>query len=234
MSIFVIGDLHLSFNNPKPMDIFGEHWAGHEEKVKANWIENVSENDLVILPGDFSWSMKLNDTVEDFKFLNELPGKKILLKGNHDYWWTTVTNMKKFLKDNNLEKIDFLYNNSYCIENKIIVGTRGWNILDNENDNKMVKRESVRLELSIQNAIKEYGENKEIIAFMHYPPITLNSMYKKEDTEFIKILKKYKIKKCYYAHLHGNSHKDAVIGEVDEIDYKLISADYLDFDLVEI
>ena len=234
MSIYVIADLHLSFTQDKPMNIFGDNWDNHAEKIKNNWIQKVKEEDYVILPGDFSWATYLEDTKKDFEFLNSLPGNKILLKGNHDYWWTTVTNMRKFLKDNDFEKIDFLYNNSYCIEDKIIVGTRGWNILDNENDSKMIKRESARLELSIQNAIKEYGDDKEIVAFLHYPPITLNSIHKKEDTDFIKILKKYDIKECYYGHLHGNSHKDAVMGEINGIKYNLISADYLDFDLVKI
>ena len=234
MSIYVIADLHLSFTQDKPMNIFGNNWDNHAEKIKNNWIQKVKQDDYVILPGDFSWATYLEDTKKDFEYINNLPGNKILLKGNHDYWWTTVTNMRNFLKDNNFEKIDFLYNNSYCVEDKIIVGTRGWNILDNENDNKMIKRESARLELSIQNAKKEYGENKEIIAFLHYPPITLNSIHKNQGNEFIKILKKYDIKKCYYGHLHGNSHKDAVIGEIEGINYKLISADYLDFDLVEI
>ncbi len=234
MSIYVMADLHLSFNQDKPMNIFGDNWDNHAEKIKNNWIRKVKEDDYVILLGDFSWATYLEDTKADFEFLNSLPGNKILLKGNHDYWWTTVTNMKKFLKDNNFEKIDFLYNNSYFIENKIIVGTRGWNILDNENDKKMIKRESARLELSIQNAIKEYGENKEMVAFLHYPPITLNSINKKEGNEFINILKKYNIKKCYYGHLHGNSHKEAVIGEIEGINYNLISADYLEFDLVKV
>ena len=123
MSIFVIGDLHLSFNNPKPMDIFGEHWAGHEEKIRKNWIENVNEKDLVILPGDFSWETYLKDTKLDLDYINNLPGQKLLLKGNHDYWWTTVTSMRKYIQEKKFENIDFLYNNSYEFDNKIIVGT---------------------------------------------------------------------------------------------------------------
>ena len=230
MSIFVIGDLHLSFNNPKPMDIFGEHWAGHEEKVRSNWIENVKENDLVILPGDFSWETYLVDTKKDFDYLNSLPGKKLLLKGNHDYWWTTVTNMKTFLKENKYTNIDFLYNNSFLIEDKIIVGTRGWNLLESDNSKKMINRESVRLKLSIENGISKFGEGKEIIVFMHYPPITQNM----SSSEFINIMKQYNIKKCFYGHLHGASHNDAVEGIVEGIDFKLVSADYLNFDLFQI
>ena len=234
MAIYGIADLHLSFIEDKPMDIFGDNWENHAEKIKENWIKQVKEEDFVILPGDFSWAMYLNDAKLDFEYLNSLPGTKILLKGNHDYWWTTLTKMNEFIKENEFNNIYFLYNNSYLIENKIIVGTRGWNILDEENDMKMIKRENARLELSIQDGLKKYGEDKEIIAFMHYPPINKNVLLRKEENEFIKTLKKYNIHKCYYGHLHGQSHKDAIEGIVDEIDFKLISADYLDFKLVKI
>lgn len=234
MSIYVIADLHLSFLQNKPMDIFGDNWENHADKIKNNWIQKVQENDYVILPGDFSWATYLEDTKKDFDYLASLPGKKILLKGNHDYWWTTLKSMRNFLKEKGFKNIDFLYNNGYCVEDKVIVGTRGWNILDNEEDSKMIKRESARIELSIQDGIQKYGNDKEIIAFLHYPPITQNTIYKNEENEFIRVLKKYGIKKCYYGHLHGNSYKDAIIGKVNGIDYQLISADYLDFDLVKI
>ena len=224
MSIYTIADLHLSFSQNKPMNIFGENWNNHAEHIEKNWIKKVNEDDYVILPGDFSWATYLEDTIKDFEYLNKLPGKKILLKGNHDYWWTTLTSMQKFLKQNNFNNINFLYNNSYCIENKIIVGTRGWTMQDTENSQKMINRECARLELSINDGLKNYGNDKEIIAFLHYPPTA----------PFVEILNKYNIKKCYYGHLHGASHKDAIIGKIDGIEYILVSADYLDFDLVEI
>jgi len=230
MAIYTIGDLHLAFSTNKPMSIFGENWEGHSEKTKNNWISKVKCSDTVVLPGDFSWCTYLEDTYKDFEFLALLPGKKILLKGNHDYWWTTITNMKKFLKDNNFEDIDFLYNNSFLIEDKIIVGTRGWNLLESDNSKKMINRESVRLKLSIENGISKFGEGKEIIVFMHYPPITQNM----SSSEFINIMKQYNIKKCFYGHLHGASHNDAVEGIVEGIDFKLVSADYLNFDLFQI
>ncbi len=230
MSIYTIGDLHLSFNKNKPMSIFGENWEKHEDKIKKNWEETIKENDYIIIPGDFSWATYLEEAYEDFKYLNELPGNKILLKGNHDYWWTTVTKMKEYLKCNNFNTIDFLHNNSYLIEEKIIVGTRGWNLLDAESNSKMINRENNRLKLSIQNGINEYGKDKEILLFMHYPPVTINNM----NSEFVKTMKQYNIKKCYYAHLHGNSHKDAIEGEQNGINFKLISADYLKFDLLKI
>lgn len=231
MSIYVIADLHLSFSQNKPMDIFGDNWENHAEKIKNNWIKKVKADDYVILPGDFSWATYIEDTKLDFSYLNSLPGKKILLKGNHDYWWTTLASMRKFVKENEFENIDFLYNNSYLVEDKIIVGTRGWNVLDSEDDKKMIKRETARLELSIKDGIQKYGSEREIIAFLHYPPITQNNLNKLENREFINMLKKYNIKRCYYGHLHGQSHKDAVTGIIDGIEYKLISADYLNFDL---
>ncbi|MCI9177192.1 MAG: serine/threonine protein phosphatase [Clostridia bacterium] len=233
MAIYTIADLHLSFAQSKPMDIFGENWVNHEEKIKSNWIKKVKPDDTVILPGDFSWAMYLEDAFLDFRYLNSLPGNKILLKGNHDYWWTTITNMKKYLKENEFETIDFLYNNSYCIENKIIVGTRGWNLLEDD-DGKMLNRETIRLELSIKEGIKKYGEDKEMIAFMHYPPITQGYLRQKKHMEFVNVMKKYHVKRCYYGHLHGASYEEAVEGKIEGIELKLVSADYLDFNLITI
>lgn len=204
MSIYTIGDLHLSFHENKPMSIFGNNWEGHEEKVKKNWIENVEENDLVVLPGDFSWSTYLKDTYEDFSYLNELPGKKLLLKGNHDYWWTTLTSMRNFLNENNFKNIDFIYNNSYEFENYAITGTRGWVITEQADDKRLLNRELARLELSLKEAKSKY-EEKEIIVFMHYPPITYNNISNNEPSDFVKLMMKYNVKKCYYGHLHSVS-----------------------------
>ena len=238
MAIYVIGDLHLSFANPKPMSIFGNNWERHSEKIKEDWKSKVKEEDTIILAGDFSWAMNLKETYEDFKYINELPGKKILLKGNHDYWWTTITNMKKFLDEKGFRNIEFLYNNSYEIENVIIVGTRGWNLLEGVETIKMLNREQIRLELSIQNALKntQNAVQKPIISIMHYPPIVKSRMKNEYtyDSPFLDILKKYSIKRCYYGHLHGNSHKDAIEGNIENIEFKLISADYLKFKLEKI
>lgn len=234
MSIFVIADLHLSFNNPKPMNVFGDNWSNHEEKIKNDWKSKVKENDLVILPGDFSWETYLENTIQDFTYLKNLPGKKILLKGNHDYWWTTITSMRKFLLENQFCNIDFLYNNSYEFENKILCGTRGWSLLDEEMDKKLINRELGRLELSLQDGIKNFGTEKEIIVFMHYPPITKNKILSGDEMKFISLMKKYNVKKCYYGHLHGASIQDAIEGIVQGIEFKLVSADRLDFKLLEI
>ncbi len=234
MSIYVIADLHLSFSQDKPMDIFGKNWENHAEKIKQDWLAKVNDDDMVVLPGDFSWAMHLEDTYLDFKYLNELPGKKVLLKGNHDYWWTTVTSMKKFLEGNKFNNIEFLYNNAIEYENKVFVGSRGWALQDTENSKKMINRECQRLELSIKDAINNYDNTKEIIAFMHYPPLVKQQLLENNHLEFYKVLKKYDIKRCYYGHLHGNSHKDAINGDIGGINFSLISADYLNFKLLKI
>ena len=234
MAIYAIGDLHLSFQENKPMSVFGENWKNHEEKIKEDWLSKVNEEDLVILPGDFSWAMYLDDTYEDFKYLSRLPGYKILLKGNHDYWWNGVTKIKNFLKENNFKNIDFLYNNSYEYENKIIVGTRGWTISNEEEDKKLIQREANRLEYSIQDGIKNFGNNKEIIVCMHYPPITISEVRNNESTEFIKVMQKYNIKRCIYGHLHGYGHMLVKEGVIDGIEYKMVGCDYTSFKLVKI
>ena len=235
MSIYVIGDLHLSFHEDKPMSIFGENWKGHEEKIKKDWIEKVKPNDLVVIPGDFSWSTYLQDTYEDFAYLNALPGKKILIKGNHDYWWTTLTSMRKFLEKNKFENIDFIYNTAYEFENYILAGTRGWGQNEEGEDKKLLKRETIRLELSLQKALElQKKSNKEIIVFLHYPPIISNNISNNEMSDFIKTMKQYNIKKCYYGHLHSTAIREAVEGEHYGIKFKLVSADGLDFKLLKI
>ena len=226
MAIYAIGDLHLSLNREKPMNIFGDNWENHEEKIKENWIKEVKNEDLVLMPGDFSWEMHLKDMYNDFKYLNELPGKKILLKGNHDYWWTTIAKMRGFIEENNFNNIEFLYNNSYEYADKIIVGTRGWALNDTENGNKMNHREEERLKLSIQDGLKK-GENKEMICMMHYPPIKKAGDI--VSSNYIEILKENKVKTCIYGHLHGKAHEEAFEGEYEGIYFKLVSADYLDF-----
>ena len=233
MAIYIIGDLHIGFSVDKPMEIFGEKWENHSEKIKENWLRKVSKDDTVILPGDFSWGIDLQEAKLDFDFLNKLTGRKILLKGNHDYWWTTVKKMNDFLLKNDFQNIYFLYNNSYLIENKVIVGTKGWSTINynSEENYKILKRECGRLELSIKSGIDKYRNDKEIIAFMHYPPFYKDEV--NEEIDFIKVLKKYGVKKCYYGHLHGESHKEAQEGIIDGIEFKLVSSDYLNFDLIE-
>ena len=240
MAIYTIGDLHLSFHENKPMDIFGENWKGHEEKIKQDWINKVKEKDLVILPGDFSWSTYLKDTYDDFNYLNSLPGKKLLLKGNHDYWWTTLKSMRKFLEENDFQNIDFIFNNAYEFENYIFAGTRGWSQTEEENE-RFLNRETQRLELSLKQAkeiqekrLQEENIKKEIIVFMHYPPITNNQIEANEATSFVRVMKEYGVNRCYYGHLHGIAIKEAVEREYLGIKFKLVSADGLDFKLLKI
>lgn len=230
MAIYTISDLHLSLGKDKPMDIFGDNWENHEKKIRSNWIKKVKENDLVLLPGDFSWAMYIEEAKKDFEYLNQLPGKKLLLKGNHDYWWESLTKMRKFLEENNFKNIDFIYNNSYLWENKIIVGTRGWSEQE-ENPEKIIRRENIRLQLSIQDGITKYGEDKEIIVCMHYPPFT---KYEEKTLSFIKTMKKYNVKTCIYGHIHGEAGKDAIQGEINGIKYIMASSDQINFDLIKL
>lgn len=235
MSIWTIADLHLSFCVDKPMNIFGDNWDNYEEKLKQDWLSKVKEEDTIVLGGDFSWGTYLEETIADFKFINDLPGTKILLKGNHDYWWQTVKSMDNFLKENSFEKIYFLYNNAYLVEDKIIVGTRGWSLNFDELDTeKLYNRELIRLELSIKDGISKFGEDKEMIGFMHYPPITRNMISNNVKSKYLELLKKYNISKLFYGHLHGASHKDAVEGKIDGVDLQLVSSDYLKFSLFNI
>ncbi len=234
MALFAIADLHLSFHENKPMSIFGENWEGHEEKIKKNWLQKVTANDTVLLPGDFSWSMYLQDTYEDFAYLSELPGKKLLLKGNHDYWWTTLNKMRNYIKENNFKNIDFIYNNSYECEGYIIAGTRGWIQSNNQDDKRLIEREVLRLELSIQDGLKKYGEEKPIIVCMHYPPIIIYNEQSKIQSPFMQIMKKYNVKKCIYGHLHSLAIKEAVQGNIEGIEMKLVSADGLNFEVEKV
>lgn len=229
MSIYAISDLHLSFNTNKPMDIFG--WNNYEEKISQDWRKNVKEEDLVLLTGDFSWEMKLENTYKDFQFINNLPGKKLLLKGNHDLWWTTLKRMREFLKEKEFNNIDFIYNNSYEFENYIIAGTRGWNLVSENIDDKKIKdRELLRLENSIIDGMRKYGEDKPIIVCMHYPPL----LKELKNSEFTKILEKYNVKYCLYGHLHGKSHMNVFDGNYNNVAYKMVSCDYTGFKLIKI
>lgn len=232
MSIYAIADLHLSFNHPKPMDVFGDNWENHAEKIKENWIKVVKPEDTVLIPGDFSWETYLEDTYQDFEFLNSLPGRKILLKGNHDYWWTTVTNIRNYLKENNFHTIDILYNNSYEVENYVIAGARGWDY-SKIADRKIIEREINRLILSLESA-KNIKPNKEIIVCMHYPPISKNYINNEFEQKILAILKEYNVKICLYGHLHSTAHNQAMNGEKEGITFQLVSADYLNFELLKI
>ena len=223
MSLFAIADLHLSIGEDKPMDIFAG-WNDYVSRLKDNWLKIVDKDDTVVISGDISWAMRLEETYEDFKFIDNLPGKKIFLKGNHDYWWGTKSKIEKFLADNNLKTISILFNNSFVCDDYAICGTRGW-FLENtgEKDIKILNREVGRLTASIESAIKS---GKEPIVFLHYTPFFNNY----ECTEIIDVLLKYNIKKCFYGHIHGRKNiKNAFEGNYKGIEMKLISCDRLSF-----
>ena len=219
MSIYTISDLHLSFGSNKPMNIF-RGWENHTERLFANWNRLVNPNDTVVLPGDFSWGLKLEDTLEDFKFLNTLAGKKIILKGNHDLWWSTVKKLNEFLTENEIKNIEILFNNTIIAENHAIAGTRGW-FYDDKADKKIVLREVGRLEKSLTEAEKT---GLPVLVFLHYPPVYGNQVC----NEIFDVLKNHKIKKVYHGHIHGAGFNNAV-KEYDGIKFELISCDCIDF-----
>ena len=230
MKIFAISDLHLSVNNPKPMDIFGPTWEGYLDKIFAEWKEKVGEDDLVLLAGDFSWAMKLEDTAPDFALLENLPGKKIIIRGNHDYWWKSIRAVRAVLPK------DFyaIQNDAYKFGSYIICGTRLWNLPDekkkqSEADEKIYKRELIRLELTLQNAKKIQTGDEEIICMLHYPPYT----FKEEDNEVTALLEKYGVSKVVYGHIHAYCKQNLVL-EKNGVKYFLTSCDIVGNRLVEI
>ena len=221
MAIYTIGDLHLSLGCEKPMDIF-PGWQGYMEKLERHWNTLVRPEDTVVLAGDTSWAMKLEDTVADFYFLQRLPGQKLLLKGNHDYWWTTVKKMERFLQENGFDSLHILHNNSILADGLAVCGTRSWMFdVGEAHDEKVMNRELGRLRASLDAA----QEEAERVAFLHYPPVYPNA----NAQQVIDLLKEYNVKRCFYGHLHGNAIRFAVQGMVDGIEYRLISADALAF-----
>ena len=220
MSLFAIADTHLSLGTNKPMDSF-PGWNDYVARLGNNWNSIVKEEDTVVIAGDISWAMNFDELYEDFSFLNDLNGKKIIVKGNHDYWWNTLSKMNKFIEENNFDSINILQNNSYTVDGISVCGSRGWMFESSEeHDEKILSREVGRIKMSLDSAV---NENR--ILFLHYPPITTNSSC----NEILDTLKDYGIKKCFYGHLHGMATKYAFEGEYDGIDFKLISADRLSF-----
>lgn len=222
MALYAIGDLHLCLGAPKPMDIFGGAWVGYMQKLQEG-IADIGPEDTTVLLGDLSWALDLAEAKEDFAWIDQIPGRKIILKGNHDYWWSTASKFYKFCEENGFSNQFVLNNNHYEYEGCAICGTRGWFFEDERSgthDEKIFKRELLRLETSLQSA----GTLPKIV-FLHYPP-----KYKGyECPEIIDLLKRYKVRQCYYGHLHGPSHALAMEGLWDGIEYKLVSADRLNF-----
>ena len=220
--IYGIGDLHLDFSKEKPMDIFGEHWVEHENKIFNNWKKIIKEDDLVLLPGDISWALKISEAYYDLKKIDKLPGKKIITKGNHDYWWEGP----KKLRELDLKTIKFIQNNYYIHENIGICGTRGWISEDMEDfdsqDEKIFNRELRRLELSLSKMTEKVDKK---IVMIHYPPFNMNS----KPNKFVDIMLKYNVDICIYGHLHAEGHRYAVEGNIYGIQFFCVSSDYIKF-----
>ncbi|NJD04263.1 MAG: serine/threonine protein phosphatase [Ruminiclostridium sp.] len=227
MALYAISDLHLALSTDKPMDIFGTGWLNYMERINRHWQAIVSEGDTVIIPGDISWATYLENSVEDFKFIDSLPGRKIISKGNHDYWWTTVSKLERFLSDNGFSTISFMHNNSFRVENSVICGTRGWKIPGddgfNAEDRKIYQRELQRLELSLKSAEVLPGDR--LIAAIHFPVLNSKGVF----SEFLEIMQRYGVNLCIYGHLHGDAFKNAVEGMQGGVEFRLVSADYLEF-----
>ena len=222
MTLYAIGDLHLSLGSDKPMDVFGEKWKDHAQKLK-NGFACVGEDDVTVLCGDLSWAMGLQAAEADFRFIHELPGKKLILKGNHDYWWSTAAKAYRFFEENGMDNLLILNNNCYEFGDYAICGTRGWFFEEEcggEHDRKIMLREVGRLEASLKAA----GERPKLV-FLHYPPIYQGY----ECPEILSLLEQYQVERCYYGHIHGKGHAAAFQGERNGTVFRMVSADYLDF-----
>ena len=222
MALYAIGDLHLCLGAPKPMDIFGGAWVGYMEKLRQG-MQVLTTEDTLVLMGDLSWALDLESAKADFAWIAALPGRKIILKGNHDYWWSTAAKFTRFCQENGFENLFLLNNNCYFYENTAICGTRGWFYEEErsgQHDEKVFRRELGRLEASLKAA----GEQEKLV-FLHYPP-----RYKGyECPEILSLLERYGVRRCFYGHLHGGSRSLAREGLWSNIDYRLLSADQLDF-----
>ena len=222
MALYAIGDLHLCLGAPKPMDVFGGAWVGYMEKLKDG-LSVIGPDDTTVILGDLSWALDLDGAREDFAWINRIPGRKIILKGNHDYWWSTASKFYKFCQANDFSDLWILNNNYYEYNGWAICGTRGWFFEEErsgEHDAKVFRRELQRLEASLKTA----GDLPKLV-FLHYPP-----KYKGyECSEILELLKKYDVRRCFYGHLHGPSHGLALEGVWDGTEYRLVSSDRLDF-----
>ena len=222
MALYAMGDLHLCLGAPKPMDIFGGAWVGYMDKLKEG-VSHITADDTTVLLGDLSWALDLDSAAQDFAWINEIPGRKIILKSNHDYWWSTVAKFNKFCQANGFENMHLLNNNHFEYGDWAICGTRGWFFEEErsgQHDEKVFRRELCRLEASLKSA----GEKNKMV-FLHYPP-----RYKGyECREILELLEAYGVRRCYYGHLHGGSHKLAMEGLWDGVEYRLVAADYIGF-----
>lgn len=228
MAIYAIGDLHLSGHSSKPMDIFGDNWTEHEKKIKNSWLENVTDEDAILIPGDISWAMTLEEAMVDLEWIADLPGNKYLIKGNHDYWWGSIKKLNTLF-----DSMNFIQNNFFTYMDYAICGTRGWNCPNHykftEHDEKIYLREVNRLEMSLKAAKQKGYAN--IIVMLHYPPTN----DKLEPSLFTEVLEKYNVSNVVYGHLHGKaSYGSGLQGVHNGVNYKLVSCDYANFEITKV
>ncbi len=228
MKVFVISDLHLSFASNKPMDIFG--WGDHFSEIKKNWLEKVGDEDIVLMPGDFSWAINMTEVLPDVQAVGDLPGKKVIIKGNHDYWWSSYSKVNNLLNRYNMFAVQ---NNSIRIENILICGTRLWQIPNNqtsEEDIKIFNREVLRLKMTLDDMQKQRREGDKVVLMLHYPPF----MADLKNSEVTDIIEKYDVKLVVYGHLHGNKVRKVSRLYKNGVTYLLTSCDHLNNNLIEI
>jgi len=231
VKIFAISDLHLTFQCDKPMNIFGENWVDYERRIMEDWNSKVGDDDVGIIAGDISWAMRMAETERDFEYLGKLNGTKIIVRGNHDYWWSTITKVRESLPAG----IHALQNDSIKIGNTVFAGTRGWKVPEryqkqSGEDKKILNREVLRFEMSLQDAKKKLADGDKLIAILHYPPF--NSM--RDDSSFTELCEKFGVDACVYGHLHGKQARTELLTEKKGIKYYLTSCDQVGFGVVEI
>lgn len=230
MKVFAISDFHLCISGAKPMEIFGGGWKDYLSKIKQDWLSKISDNDVVLVSGDLSWAMKIDEAKKDFSFFEDLPGSKIFIRGNHDYWWKSISSVRQMLPISSFA----LQNDAVKIGNYIFCGTRGWTVPEKEfpssEDKKIFDREVIRLNMALDYAKRLQTNNEEIICMIHYPPF--NSL--KAESEFVKLMKEYKVKSCVYGHIHGYGGKYLKKEKLFGINFYLTSCDILNNSLVEI
>lgn len=227
MALYTLGDLHLSFGVSKPMDVFGGRWIGYHDKIREG-LSVLQEGDTLVIPGDFCWALDLPQAEADFAFLNSFPGRKLFVKGNHDYWWNTAKKFTAYCQEHGFQDMYLLHNTCYFYGDLALCGTRGWFFEEEKegtHDEKVFRRELIRLETSLKAA----GDHEKI-CFLHYPP-----RYRGYTCpEILELLKQYEVRACYYGHLHGDSHKLAIEGENDGTEYHLVASDFVHFKPVKI
>ncbi len=221
MKVFAISDLHLCISGAKPMEIFGDGWSNYLENIKNDWLKKVSSDDVVLIAGDISWAMKIDEARLDLKYFEQLPGKKIFIRGNHDYWWQSIKGVRQAIGEKNYA----LQNDAVKIEDVIVCGTRGWTVPDKDfkdaQDEKIYKRELIRLEMALTSAKRLQKDNEKIICMLHYPPFSQN----KQKSDFISLLEKYGVKVCVFGHIHCNIGKYKLHENLFGIDFYLTSCD---------